>query len=67
MHFRRAKLKGFEVPTEVQQNVLNYLQDIESHYPKLVLKENSTDPQCICALCSETDGGSRSGKGQEPD
>jgi uncharacterized protein YfaS (alpha-2-macroglobulin family) len=30
---QRAKLKGFEVPAEVQQNVLFYIQDIESHYP----------------------------------
>jgi len=30
---QRAKLKGFESPAEVQQNVLYYLQDIESHFP----------------------------------
>lgn len=29
----RAKLKGFDVPKDVQQNVLSYLQQIESHYP----------------------------------
>jgi len=30
---QRAALKGFEVPGEMQQNGLYYLQDIESHYP----------------------------------
>jgi len=30
---QRAQLKGFSVPAEMQQNVLYYLQDIESHYP----------------------------------
>jgi uncharacterized protein YfaS (alpha-2-macroglobulin family) len=29
----RAGQKGFEVPTEMQQGALNYLRDIESHYP----------------------------------
>jgi hypothetical protein len=29
----RAQQKGFEVPTNMQQNALNYLRDIESHYP----------------------------------
>ncbi|MEA3351831.1 MAG: alpha-2-macroglobulin family protein, partial [Chloroflexota bacterium] len=29
----RAKLKGFEVPEEMQQWVLSYLRDIESYYP----------------------------------
>jgi len=29
----RAKEKGFDVPEEMQQNVLAYLRDIESHYP----------------------------------
>jgi len=28
-----AKEKGFDVPDEMQQNVLVYLRDIESHYP----------------------------------
>jgi uncharacterized protein YfaS (alpha-2-macroglobulin family) len=30
---QRAKLKDFEVPEDMQQRVLNYLRDIESHYP----------------------------------
>ncbi|MBT3390794.1 MAG: hypothetical protein HN413_10310 [Chloroflexi bacterium] len=30
---QRAQLKGFDVPTNLQENVLYYLQDIESHYP----------------------------------
>jgi hypothetical protein len=30
---QRAKLKGFEVPEEMQERVLYYLRDIESHYP----------------------------------
>jgi hypothetical protein len=29
----RAQQKGFEVPAEMQQSVLSYLRDIESHYP----------------------------------
>ncbi|MBI5951349.1 MAG: Ig-like domain-containing protein [Chloroflexi bacterium] len=29
----RAQEKGFDVPTEMQQNALVYLRDIESHYP----------------------------------
>jgi len=29
----RAGQKGFEVPSEMQQGALNYLRDIESHYP----------------------------------
>ena len=28
-----AQQKGFEVPTDMQQNALSYLRDIESHYP----------------------------------
>jgi len=30
---QRAELKGFEVPGDMQERVLNYLRDIESHYP----------------------------------
>jgi alpha-2-macroglobulin len=30
---QRAKDKGFDVPDAMQQNVLTYLTDIESHYP----------------------------------
>ena len=30
---QRAKLKGFEVPFDMQQQVLNYLVEIESHFP----------------------------------
>jgi uncharacterized protein YfaS (alpha-2-macroglobulin family) len=30
---QRAELKGFEVPEEMQGRVLEYLRDIESHYP----------------------------------
>ncbi len=30
---QRAKLKGYEVPEEMQQRVLYYLVNIESHYP----------------------------------
>ena len=30
---QRAKLKGFSVPEDVQQNALNYLRQIESYYP----------------------------------
>ncbi|MFN2148516.1 MAG: alpha-2-macroglobulin family protein, partial [Anaerolineales bacterium] len=30
---QRAELKGFDVPEAMQQNVLVYLRDIESHYP----------------------------------
>ena len=30
---QRARLKGFEVPQEMQGRVLEYLRDIESHYP----------------------------------
>jgi uncharacterized protein YfaS (alpha-2-macroglobulin family) len=30
---QRAELKGFEVPEDMQSNVLQYLRDIESHYP----------------------------------
>ncbi|MFZ2097063.1 MAG: alpha-2-macroglobulin family protein, partial [Anaerolineales bacterium] len=29
----RAGQKGFDVPVEMQQGALNYLRDIESHYP----------------------------------
>jgi len=29
----RAKQKGFDVPADMQENALNYLRDIESHYP----------------------------------
>ncbi|MBM3125469.1 MAG: hypothetical protein FJZ87_10425 [Chloroflexi bacterium] len=29
----RAGQKGFDVPYDMQQNALNYLRDIESHYP----------------------------------
>jgi hypothetical protein len=29
----RARQKGFEVPEEMQQGALNYLREIESHYP----------------------------------
>ena len=29
----RAEAKGFEVPADMQQNVLSYLRDIENHYP----------------------------------
>jgi uncharacterized protein YfaS (alpha-2-macroglobulin family) len=29
----RAEQKGFEIPDEMQQGALNYLRDIESHYP----------------------------------
>jgi hypothetical protein len=29
----RAQSKGFEVPSDMQQNALYFLQDIESHYP----------------------------------
>ena len=29
----RAQQKGFDVPSEMQQNALSYLHDIESHYP----------------------------------
>ena len=29
----RAGQKGFDVPADMQQNSLNYLRDIESHYP----------------------------------
>ncbi len=29
----RAQEKGFDVPSEMQQNALVYLRDIESHYP----------------------------------
>ncbi|RPJ83948.1 MAG: hypothetical protein EHM13_06155, partial [Acidobacteria bacterium] len=29
----RAGQKGFDVPVDMQQNALNYLRDIESHYP----------------------------------
>ncbi len=29
----RARQKGFDVPAEMQQNALNYLRDIENHYP----------------------------------
>ena len=30
---QRAELKGFAVPGDMQERVLNYLRDIESHYP----------------------------------
>ena len=30
---QRASLKGYTVPEAMQQNVLTYLRDIESHYP----------------------------------
>lgn len=30
---QRAKLKGFTVPEEMQDNALNYLRQIEDHYP----------------------------------
>jgi len=29
----RAGQKGFDVPDEMRQGALNYLRDIESHYP----------------------------------
>ena len=35
----RAKQKGFDVPAEMQQNALNYLRDIENHYPNWYTKE----------------------------
>ncbi len=35
----RAQQKGFDVPAEMQQNALNYLRDIESHYPSWYSKE----------------------------
>lgn len=28
-----AQQKGFDIPTDMQQNALSYLRDIESHYP----------------------------------
>ena len=31
--FQRAELKGFDVPQNIQEQTLYYLQDIESHYP----------------------------------
>lgn len=31
---QRAREKGFDVPENLQQNVLYYLQEIESHYPQ---------------------------------
>jgi uncharacterized protein YfaS (alpha-2-macroglobulin family) len=31
--FIRAQQKGFEVPVEMQQGALNYLREIEAHYP----------------------------------
>ncbi|MEI8131826.1 MAG: alpha-2-macroglobulin family protein [Leptolinea sp.] len=30
---QRAKLKGFDVPQEMQQSLLEYLRQIETHYP----------------------------------
>ncbi len=30
---QRAKLKGFEVPADMQERLLYYLRDIESHFP----------------------------------
>jgi hypothetical protein len=35
----RAKQKGFDVPADMQQNALNYLRDIESHYPSWYTQE----------------------------
>ncbi len=35
----RAEEKGFDVPDEMQQNVLTYLRDIESHYPSWYSEE----------------------------
>jgi len=35
----RAEEKGFDVPEEMQQNVLAYLRDIESHYPSWYSRE----------------------------
>ncbi|HLO17912.1 MAG TPA: alpha-2-macroglobulin family protein, partial [Anaerolineales bacterium] len=35
----RAQQKGFNVPADVQQNALNYLHDIESHYPSWYSKQ----------------------------
>ncbi len=29
----RAQQKGFEIPTDMQASAMNYLRDIESHYP----------------------------------
>jgi len=34
-----AQQKGFDVPAELQQNALNYLRDIESHYPSWYTQE----------------------------
>jgi alpha-2-macroglobulin len=31
---QRAKLKGFDVPDDMQQRVLEYLRQIETHYPE---------------------------------
>ncbi len=36
---QRAKLKGYEVPEDIRQNVLGYLQNIESHYPAWYSKQ----------------------------
>jgi uncharacterized protein YfaS (alpha-2-macroglobulin family) len=30
---QRAKLKGFDVPQDMQERLLDYLRDIENHYP----------------------------------
>ena len=35
----RAQQKGFDVPADMQENALNYLRDIESHYPSWYSKE----------------------------
>ncbi|MBI3151964.1 MAG: hypothetical protein HYZ21_07525 [Chloroflexi bacterium] len=35
----RAQQKGFDVPAEMQQNSLNYLREIESHYPSWYTQE----------------------------
>ncbi len=31
---QRARIKGFDVPQDVQQNLLTYLQQIETHFPE---------------------------------
>jgi uncharacterized protein YfaS (alpha-2-macroglobulin family) len=35
---QRAKLKGFDVPEHALQRVLDYLRDIENHYPSMYSK-----------------------------
>jgi uncharacterized protein YfaS (alpha-2-macroglobulin family) len=57
---QRAEMKGFDVPDEMQQNVLNYLVNIESYYPswysEYTRKNLSSYALYVRALMGDVDG-----------